>query len=93
MTVFQKIDYLLVGNAKVINLYTNFATVDDLNRFVEYCKSRNIRVIDIQISKIKEHEQNGIIAMLILRNAKRCPHVELIQDFGCLEGLKYIEEI
>lgn len=92
MTVFQRIDHMLMNHTKIFHLYTNFSSVDALNHFVEYCKERNIRVIDMQISKMLE-AQNGIVVMLVLRNVKRGSHVELIQDFSGLSGLKYLEEI
>lgn len=93
MTLFQKIDYLLMANARVFQLYTNFTGTEALNRFVEQCRVCGLKVIDLQISKTGKHEENGIVAMITLRRMTKGSHVEVIQQLGEVEGLKYIEEI
>lgn len=93
MTLFQKIDYLLMANARVFQLYTNFTGTEALNRFVEKCRVCELKVVDLQISKTGKYEENGIVAMITLRRMKKSSHVEVIQQLGDVEGLKYIEEI
>lgn len=93
MTLFQKIDYLLMSNARVFHLYTNFTGTEALNRFVEQCRVCGLKVIDMQISKTGKYEENGIVAMITLRRMTKGSRVEVIQQLGDVEGLKYIEEI
>ena len=93
MTLFQRIDYLLMTNTRFLRLYTNFQTTDALNGFVRYCREEHLRVIDLQISRIKEGGEEGIVAVITIKKQKNLSNVELIQKIGELEGLKYVEEI
>jgi putative Mg2+ transporter-C (MgtC) family protein len=93
MTVFQKIDYLLMGKTRTFSLYVNFTSAEALNYFIAYCKDRNIDVIDLQVVKLKEQELNGVAATLTIKSMKRRSHTELLKEFGCLEGLKFVEGI
>lgn len=93
MTVFQKVDNRLLTTSRIFNLYMNFDSAANLNLFLESCKERNIQIIDIQAFKAKGKGEDGIIAIITLRTAKREPRGNMLQFFGMAEGLKYMEEL
>jgi len=93
MTWLQKIDVLFMKNAKIINLYLNFVSVDSMNGFVEYTRQNNWRLIDIQIDKSNVYEKQGIVVFITLKNERRFSHVTMIQEISGLAGLNYVEEI
>lgn len=93
MTLFQKIDYLLMAKSGIMHLYMNFTSVEALNHFVDHCRQQDIRMIDLQISKNKDLDRNGIVVIMTLKISHKILHVDLIQSFSGMDGLKYIEEI
>jgi len=93
MTLLQKIDYLLTAKSGVMHLYMNFTSVKALNHFVEHCRQEDMRMIDLQISKNKDIDRDGIVVIMTLKIGYKVLHVDLIQSFSEMEGLKYIEEI
>lgn len=93
MTVFKKLDNWLMTNAKVMNVYISFESVDVFNKFIDYCKEQNIKIQNIELSKGNFSEKTGIFALLTLKNASKISHTERIQEFGAFDGVKQIEEI
>lgn len=93
MSLLHKIDSLLMSNAKVFHIYTNFASIEALNQFVECCKEWDVKVVDLQFSKANAPGEEGIAAMMILKRNAKGSHVELMQRISGVEGLRYIEEI
>jgi len=71
----------------------NFTSVKALNHFVEHCRQEDMRMIDLQISKNKDIDRDGIVVIMTLKIGYKVLHVDLIQSFSEMEGLKYIEEI
>ncbi|WP_349947285.1 MgtC/SapB family protein [Lacrimispora sp. BS-2] len=93
MTVFQKVDNRLLTTSRIFNLYMNFNAAANLNLFLESCKDRNIQIIDMQAFKAKGKGEDGIVAIITLKTAKREPRGNVLQVFGMAEGLKYMEEL
>lgn len=94
MTVFKNFDNWLTSNNKYITIYASFASIENFDNFIEFCKSSNIRVNDIELNKNTGLKDDlGIIAILNLVNDKRCSHVEIIHSLSAFEGLNHIEEL
>lgn len=94
MTFFKNIDNWLTSNNKYITIYASFTSIENFDNFIEFCKSLNIRVNDIELNKNTGFKDDlGIIAILNLVNDKRCSHVEIIQSLSAFEGLNHIEEL
>lgn len=93
MTFLQRIEYLFRERSIYMRLYTNFTSVDAMNRFVEVCILHQFKVLDIQISKIQEETEKDIVVLLYIKTLQRCTHADVIRTLSTIEGLKFIEEI
>lgn len=93
MTVFQKIDYILMSRTKIFKLYINLADPQALNLFIGYCREQQIRVMDMQVSKAEEIGESGLAVIITLKTSENRNHIELLQEFSNLEGLRFMEEI
>ncbi|MBS6642112.1 MAG: MgtC/SapB family protein [Clostridiaceae bacterium] len=93
MTVFQKLDHKMQERSRFMRLYLNFVSSDALNEFMETCKSMEIKLIDMQVSKVKGNSKNELTAVITLKTLQARPHSEIVQKISSLNGLKYLEEI
>ena len=93
MTVFQKLDHKMQERSRFMRLYLNFVSSDALNEFMETCKSMEIKLIDMQVSKVKGNSKNELTAVITLKTLQARPHAEIMQKISVLNGLKYLEEI
>ena len=76
-----------------MRLYLYFVSSDALNEFMETCKSMEIKLIDMQVSKVKGNSKNELTAVITLKTLQARPHAEIMQKISVLNGLKYLEEI
>lgn len=93
MTFLQRIEYVFRERSIYLRLYTNFTSVEAMNQFVEFCTGHNIKVLDMQISKVQEEKEKEIIAILYLKSLTRSSHSDIIRKLSVIDGLKFIEEI
>lgn len=95
MTVFQKLDYKMQEHSRFMRLYLNFVSSDALNEFVEYCRTMELKLIDMQVSKVKAkgNAKSELTAMITIKTLKARPHAEVVRQISELKGLKYLEEI
>lgn len=93
MTVFQKIEYFFRERSTYLRLYTNFASTEAMNQFVELSNENEIRVVDMQISRMRKGKEKEIIAILHLKVRRHVSHSDVIRMLSEIEGLKFIEEM
>lgn len=93
MTVFKKFDDYLNSNNAYINIYASFISIDVFDEFIEYCKTNDIKIKNIETTKSGNYDDKGIIAIMFLQFKKRISHVQIIQSLSAFEGLRHIEEL
>lgn len=93
MTVFQKFDNWVTGNAKYMHVYLSFESMKCFNEFMGFCNLADINVLDIELSKSKIPEESGIFVIVMLENKTRMQHSEIIKEISSLDGLNHIEEL
>jgi len=74
-------------------VYIEFLAEDDFDRFLQFIKDNNIRIVTIERRKelISKKCDVGITAELDLR--KRRSHAEILRELANIEGLHYCEEV
>lgn len=93
ITFFKKIDYLLTSTNRVINIYTSFKSIEQLDKFIIFCNLSDFKVFDIEITKDTVPHEVSIIAIITLETKTRMNHVDVIQKLNSFEGLIHIEEL
>lgn len=93
MTVFQKLDLKMQEHSKFLRVYLNFISNDALNEFIELCKGIEIKMIDMQVSKVRGNAKKELMVIVTLKTLQPRPHAEIIQEISRIEGLKFLEEI
>ncbi len=93
ITFFKKIDYIMTSTNRIINVYTSFGSVEQLDKFIVFCKQTGFRIRDIEITKDAVQHEVSVIAIFTLEANKRISHIDIIQKLSSFEGLIHIEEL
>ncbi|MBP7279697.1 MAG: MgtC/SapB family protein [Sedimentibacter sp.] len=93
ITFFKKIDYIMTSTNKIINIYTSFGSVEQLDKFIVFCNQSDFRIRDIEITKDALQHEVSVIAIITLEAKKRISHVDVIQKLSSFERLIHIEEL
>ena len=93
ITFFKKIDYLLTSNNKIINIYTSFKSIEQLDKFIIHCNQSGYKVRDIEITKDTMQNYVSVIAIITLETKERISHIEVIQKLNSFGELIHIEEL
>ncbi len=83
----------MFSKSSVFSVYIEFLAEDDFDRFLQFIKDNNIRIVTIERRKelISKKCDVGITAELDLR--KRRSHAEILRELANIEGLHYCEEV
>lgn len=84
---------MLTTTSKIFSVYTSFKSIENLDKFIIYCKSLDYKIRDIEITKDMGQSEVSLIAILTLETRERMSHVEVIQKLNSFEGLVHIEEL
>lgn len=93
ITFFKKIDYMLTSNNRIINIYTSFKSIEQLDKFIIFCNLSDFKVRNIEITKDTIPHEISVIAIITLEAKERINHVDVIQRLNSFEGLVHIEEL
>ena len=93
MTVLHKLEEVIKEKSSYLKLYVNFDSVNGMNQFVNFCNMNDMKVIDMQISKMQAQEEHEVVGLFWLRMKKNQAHTKVIQDLIAVEGVKFIEAI
>lgn len=93
MTFFHKVEGRFRSHSAVMSIYLNLISLEAVTGFVNYCREKEHKVSDMQISKDEEAEGQMIVLIASLKLKKGIPHVRVIEEVSKLEGVRYIEEL
>ena len=91
--ILPVIEYQLMANARNINIYIEFDSLDAIEEIVNKVKSQQIQIYEVEIQKGKEDNLKHVSAVLLLRLARRMPHAEVLANLSELSCIRVIEEI
>jgi|UPI0004887F6D putative Mg2+ transporter-C (MgtC) family protein len=93
ISIMRRLSDYVVSKSSVFSVYIEFLAEDDFDRFLQFIKDNNIRIVTIERRKelISKKCDVGITAELDLR--KRRSHAEILRELANIEGLHYCEEV
>lgn len=92
ITVFTHLERFIVSRVRNINLYIEFAHVDDVGAVISAIKAQDIRIFDVEIQKSKEEgaNQSAVFSVLL---PKRMSHATALSIVAGVENVRAIEEL
>lgn len=92
MTIMSRIDARINSTSRSMIIFAEFKSTEALTSFVKEARKKNYTLSDIEMKKsLLDSDYIGVNIALSL--PKRRNHAEVIQEFGTLKGVKYIEEL
>ncbi len=92
--VMQIVDKRLYKNSGVISIYAEFAGMEAVSRLLARVRSQNSTVSNLEIKRTKN--ENGVMivtATMTLRFPSGTSHAMLIETYGALKGVRFMEEL
>lgn len=93
MTVLQRVEYFFRERSNYVRIYANFISIESMNRFIEISNENDIKVLDMQVSKMYGEEAKEIVVIFQIKIHKQRSHAEILGLLSSIEGIKFIEEI
>ena len=91
--VLHTVDYLIYRKAPVVSLYAEVDDIKSVSCLLSYAREHGMALGDLEITKQKQMNGGGICIRGTIRMEQRKPHDVIIQEFGQLPGVSYVEEL
>ena len=91
--VLHTVDYLIYRKSPVISLYAEVDDIKSVSCLLSYAREHGMALGDLEITKQKQMNGGGICIRGTIRMEQRKPHDVIIQEFGQLPGVSYVEEL
>ena len=92
MTIMSRIDARMNAMSRSMIIFAEFKSTEAFSSFVKEARKMNCTLSDIEMKKsLLDGDYIGVNIAISL--PKRRNHAEVIQQFGALKGVKYIEEL
>ncbi len=92
-TAFTRIEGKLLATARTMNIYVQFNQSDDVSQVLALLKEKGLRIIDVEISKMKSDRDIYPSAMFLVDMRKKIPHTEILAALSAIEGIRSVEEL
>lgn len=87
------IEVAIVENARNMNIYVEFQSLDDVGPIINRIKSLGVQIYEVDIDRGKEDKLRHPSAVFTIRLQKKQPHTLLLTAISELENVYTIEEI
>ena len=91
--VLHTVDYLIFRKSPVVSLYAEVDDIKSVSCLLSYAREHGMALGDLEITKQKQMNGGGICIRGTIRMEQRKPHDVIIQEFGQLPGVSYVEEL
>lgn len=92
LNVFARIEDFIVKNARNMNVFIEFDTLDDVGTIISMIKSKNAHIYEVDIDHGHNERGQCPSAVFSLQLARRTPHTEMLSALAKLDCARSIEE-
>ena len=90
--VFAKLEYFIVSNARVINIYVEYSDGSQLGTIVDTIKQKGAYIVDMEITKSGDNNRNPCVIFSI-QKPRKISHQSLMALLAKLDGVVSVEEL
>lgn len=91
--LFSKLEYRIMDNAPEINLYIEYTNRKCLEEVLKNLQEKNLRVLNLEITRAAGDEKLGACAIFRLRLNKRYTVSGVLSGIAMMQGVISVEEI
>ena len=92
-SVLSALEVKIMSTARNMNIYIEFQNTDDIGRVIEAVKKLNVKIYDIEITRIRTTDGLPPSAILTLRLPKKLRHADLMAAIASVSGVQSVEEL
>ena len=87
------VESFIVENSRHMNIYVEFASLDDIGAILSQIKAQNVHIFDVDIDHGQEDRSRNPSAVLTIRLNRRQSHASVLAAISELESIRTIDEI
>ena len=91
--VFAKLEYFIVSNARVFNLYVEYADSATLGVAVDSIKSTGSFIVDMEITRSTRDGHRNACVVFSIRTPRKISHRQITEIVSKLDGVVTVEEL
>ncbi len=92
-TVLMGLDRKIMSTSKAMNIYIEFSQSDDIQQILGTLKEMGMRIVDVEIGKVKNDRAANPNALVMIDMRKKTPHASVIAAIAGIEGVCSAEEV
>ena len=92
-SALHRMDNYVVSKSKVVEIYVEFGTVEDISGFIGKMRATDIRVSEIEITKNTNSADSSVAAVMLLRSNVKRDHAEILAIASDVKGVTFVEYI
>jgi putative Mg2+ transporter-C (MgtC) family protein len=82
-----------MASARNMNIYIEFESTNDIGAAIELLKETNVKIYDVEITKLRASDGLLPNAILSIRIPKKLKHAEVIAQIASIPGVHAVEEL
>ena len=91
--VFSKLEYFLVSNARISNIYVEYSDSSKLGTIVDTIKKTGAYIVDMEITKKGSSEGRNPCAVFAIRTPRKISYQAIMTMLAKLDGIVSVEEL
>ncbi len=92
--ILSIIDSRIYNHSNVIHLYIEFENITSVSFFISKVREKGGIVRELETTKVKGADgKNGVSAIMELRLSEKKSHAEIIEAYGNIDGVLFIEKL
>ena len=92
-SVLSAFEVKIMSTARNMNIYIEFQNTDDIGRVIDEVKKLDVKIYDIEITRIRSSDGLPPSAILTLRLPKKLRHADLMAAIASVGGVQSVEEL
>ena len=93
ISVLRMLEDVIMASARNMNIYIEFTETDDIGETIERLKKLNVKIFDIEITKIRSSDGLPPSAIIAIRIPKKAKHSEIMAAVASIAGIQTVEEL
>ena len=92
-TLLSYFEGVIMASARNMNIYIEFESTNDIGAAIELLKETNVKIYDVEITKLRASDGLLPNAILSIRIPKKLKHAEVIAQIASIPGVHAVEEL
>ena len=92
-TLLSYFEGAIMSTARNMNIYIEFESTNDIGAVIETLKETNVKIFDVEITKLRASDGLLPNAILSIRIPKKIKHADIMAQISSIDGVHAVEEL